>query len=224
MEVRSGRALVADFGIARVNGGGSTGQRQVVGTAEFMSPEQAVGGPVDARSDLYSLGVVGFFALSGRLPFDGPDAMTVLARHVTDPPPPVASLAPGVPERLAEAIDRCLSKDPAARYPSGEAFAVPVPAALARPIAVAGAIVAAPLAVMVARVRRLLQAGFGRRDLTDALRAELFHRREELAFLYGEGPSRLERVSRRVCYLALAISAGVVITLERTPALAARAL
>ena len=60
--------------------------------------------------------------------------------------------------------------------------------------------------------------------MTDALRAELFHRREELAFLYGEGPSRLERVSRRVCYVALAISAGVVITLERTPALAARAL
>ncbi len=273
MELRSGRALVSDFGIARVNGGGTTDPRRVVGTAEFMSPEQAVGGPVDARSDLYSLGVVGFFALSGRLPFDGPDAMTVLARHVTDPPPPVASLAPGVPDRLAEAIDRCLSKDPAARYPSGEAFAVAVSAALDRrtavavrafltetrqlstrslfygafasialpllvlqilelrdaqpragAIAVAVAIVAAPLAVMVARVRRLLQAGFGRRDLTDALRAELFHRREELAFLYGEGPSRLERVSRRVCYLALAISAGVVITLERTPALAARAL
>src|SRR5207248_11292883 len=69
IELRSGRALVSDFGIARVNGGGSTDPRWVVGTAEFMSPEQAVGGPVDARSDLYSLGVVGFFALSGRLPF-----------------------------------------------------------------------------------------------------------------------------------------------------------
>src|SRR4029077_1288416 len=110
--------------------------RQVVGTAEFMSPEQAMGGPVDARSDLYSLGVVGFFALSGRLPFDGPDAMTVLARHVTDPPPPVASFVPGVPERLAEAIDRCLAKDPAARYPSGEAFAAAIAAALDRRTAV----------------------------------------------------------------------------------------
>ena len=59
------------------------------------------------------------------------------------------------------------------------------------------------------------------RELTDALRAELFHRREELAFLYGEGPSRLERVSRRVCYLALAVSAGVVAALLRTPPLAA---
>jgi len=258
IELRSGRALVSDFGIARVNGGGSTDPRRVVGTAEFMSPEQAVGGPVDARSDLYSLGVVGFFALSGRLPFDGPDPMTVLARHVTDPPPPVASFVPGVPDRLAEAIDRCLSKDPDARYPSGEAFAAAVVAALERRTAVAVrafitearqlsttsvlygafatialpllvlrfldvrdaqprvamvagalAIVAAPVAVMLARVRRLVRAGFGHRDLTDALRAELFHRREELAFLYGEGPSRLERASRRMCYLALALAAVV---------------
>jgi len=271
IELRSGRALVSDFGIARVNGGGSTDPRRVVGTAEFMSPEQAVGGPVDARSDLYSLGVVGFFALSGRLPFDGPDPMTVLARHVTDPPPPVASFVPGVPDRLAEAIDRCLAKDPDARYPSGEAFAAAVAAALDRRTAVAVrafvtearqlsttsvlygafasiafpllvlrffdvrdaqprvalvagalAIVAAPIAVMLARVRRLVRAGFGHRDLTDALRAELFHRREELAFLYGEGPSRLERVSRRVCYLTLAIAAGTVAAIARTPALAAR--
>jgi len=91
-------------------------------------------------------------------------------------------------------------------------------------IAVAVAILAAPIAVMLARVRRLVRAGFGHRDLTDALRAELFHRREELAFLYGEGPSRLERASRRVCYLALAAAAGVVVALERTPALASLAL
>src|SRR2546430_7510258 len=83
-------------------------------------------------------------------------------------------------------------------------------------------IVAGPVAVMVARVRRLVRAGFGHRELTDALRAELFHRREELAFLYGEGPSPLERVSRRVCYLALALSAGIVAALVRTPGLAAR--
>src|SRR5437879_6381831 len=137
IELKSGRALVSDFGIARVNGGGSTDPRRVVGTAEFMSPEQAVGGPVDARSDLYSLGVVGFFALSGRLPFDGPDAMTVLARHVTDPPPPVAAFGHGVADRLAGGIDGCLSRHPAARYPSGEAFAAAVAAALDRRTAVA---------------------------------------------------------------------------------------
>src|SRR5438309_5507960 len=90
-------------------------------------------------------------------------------------------------------------------------------------VAGALAIVATPITVMLARVRRLVRAGFGHRDLTEALRAELFHRREELAFLYGEGPSRLERVSRRMCYLALAVAAGVVAAVERTPALATRA-
>ena len=271
LEFATGRALVSDFGIARVGAQHVTGPRRVVGTAEFMSPEQAVGGPVDARSDLYSLGVVGFFALTGRLPFDGPDAMTVLTRHVTDPPPRLASVVPGVPDRLAEAIDRCLAKDPGARYPSGEALAAAIAAALDRRTAVAvrafvtearqlstatllyGAfagvatpllalefvqlsgrarattlllailILTVPLGVMVSRVRRLLRAGYGRRDLIDALRAELFHRREELAFLYGDGPSGLERVSRVVCYSALAAGAAVVGLLQRTPALAGAA-
>ena len=100
----TGRALVTDFGIAHVDSAVSSGSRRVLGTAEFMSPEQALGDRVDARSDLYSLGVVGFFALSGRLPFDGLNGLTVLARHVTDPPPGLAAVAPGVPRRLAAAI------------------------------------------------------------------------------------------------------------------------
>src|SRR3989441_11651293 len=97
-----------------------------------MSPEQVLGERVDPRSDLYSLGVVGFFALSGELPFVGPDDMTVLARHVSDPPPPLASVAPAVPPRLAATIDRCLAKDPAARFPNGEALADALAAALDR--------------------------------------------------------------------------------------------
>src|SRR5256886_1703333 len=79
LDALSGRALVSDFGIARVgSGSGTTGPREVVGTAAFMSPEQASGGEVDARSDLYSLGVVGYYALSGCLPFDGPDGYALL--------------------------------------------------------------------------------------------------------------------------------------------------
>ncbi len=265
----TGRFLVSDFGIARVGSGVSSGPWRVVGTAEFMSPEQATGGPVDARSDLYSLGVVGFFALSGRLPFDGPDAMTVLARHVADPAPPLARVAPGVPLRLAEAIDRCLAKHPDARFADGIAFAQAVGAALERRAAVAVrafvtearhlsptsllygavagvtlpllalqflelaepraraatavaavAIAAVPLAVMLARVRRLVRVGYRREDLVDALRAELAHRREELAFLYGDGPSRLERALRRLSYLSVAMAAAVVAALERVPAVA----
>jgi serine/threonine-protein kinase len=265
----SGQALVSDFGIARVDGSSTTWPGRVVGTADFMSPEQAIGGPVDPRSDLYSLGVVAFYALSGRLPFSGPDAVTVLARHVSDPPPPLASVVPGVPPRLAEVVDRCLSKDPAARFPTGDALADAVaravdrrtavavrafltearhlsPAAQAyaavasvalavlgfeapglrepwgRPAALAAAavVVALPVLVMLRRVRRLVRAGFGRRDLTEGLRTELSHRREELAFLYGEGPSRLERVSRYVCYVALGVASGAVAVAERVPAFA----
>src|SRR6266700_5099336 len=112
LDAATGRALVSDFGIARVGGGsGTTGPWEVVGTADYMSPEQAGGSGVDARSDIYSLGVVGYYALSGQLPFEAPDCYAMLARHITEPAPPLASVAPGVPRRLAQVIDRCLSKD-----------------------------------------------------------------------------------------------------------------
>src|SRR3989442_724544 len=132
LDAASGRALVFDFGIARVGGGsGSTGPQGVVGTAEYMSPEQASGLGVDARSDLYSLGVVGYHALSGRLPFDAPDGYAMLARHIAAPPPPLASIAPHVPRRLAQVVDRCLNKEPSARFPSGVHLAEAVGFALA---------------------------------------------------------------------------------------------
>src|SRR6266480_4531280 len=112
LEETNGRVLVADFGIASVvAGAGALTTGEVVGTPEFMSPEQALGEVVDARSDLYSLGLVGFFALSGTLAFQGEKATEVLAKQVTEPAPPLASVAPGVPRRIAQAIDRCLAKD-----------------------------------------------------------------------------------------------------------------
>src|SRR2546427_4584711 len=101
IEQGSGRVLVADFGIAGVvAGAGALVAGEVVGTPEFMSPEQALGEAVDARSDLYSLGVVGYFALSGTLPFEAAKATDVLAKQVTEAAPPLASAAPGVPRRL----------------------------------------------------------------------------------------------------------------------------
>jgi len=107
-----GRVLVADFGIASVvAGAGALSTGEVVGTPEFMSPEQALGEAVDGRSDLYSLGIVGYFAFSGTLPFEAEQATEVLAKQVTEPAPPLASVAPLVPRRLAQAIDRCLAKD-----------------------------------------------------------------------------------------------------------------
>jgi serine/threonine-protein kinase len=117
----NGRVLVADFGIASVvAGAGALSTGEVVGTPEFMSPEQALGDAVDARSDLYSLGIVGYFACSAALPFEAEKATDVLAKQVTEPAPPLASVAPLVPRRLAQAIDRCLAKEPADR-PDGPA-------------------------------------------------------------------------------------------------------
>ena len=124
LEQATGRVLVADFGIAGVvAGAGALAAGEVVGTPEFMSPEQALGEAVDARSDLYSLGVVGYFAFSGTLPFEADKATEVLAKQVTEPAPPLAAAGLGVPRRLAQAVDRCLAKDPAERPEGTAAFA-----------------------------------------------------------------------------------------------------
>ncbi|PYO94946.1 MAG: hypothetical protein DMD62_03330 [Gemmatimonadetes bacterium] len=120
----TGRVLVADFGIASVvAGAGGLVSDEVIGTPEFMSPEQALGEIVDARSDLYSLGLVGYFALSGELAFAGEKPAEVLARQVTEPAPPLASVAPGVPRRIGQAIDRSLVKDRDDRLESTSVFA-----------------------------------------------------------------------------------------------------
>lgn len=145
IERGTGRALVTDFGIARnATSAGMTSEGQVVGTAHFMSPEQAQGSAVDGRSDLYALGVVGFFLLSGRLPFEGNAAPAVLVAQITRPAPLLRSVAPRVPAPLADVIDRCLMKDPAARYATGEALADALGAALATAEATMPAAVSGP--------------------------------------------------------------------------------
>ena len=124
LEDGTGRALVTDFGIARVRAEPGTDEADVVvGTAEFMSPEQASGGDVGPAGDLYSLGVVGFHALTGKLPFEGRSVAEVLAKHLTQPAPPLAGLAADAPPHLAAAVDRCLRKDPKQRFPDGAALA-----------------------------------------------------------------------------------------------------
>ncbi|MFQ6047004.1 MAG: protein kinase, partial [Gemmatimonadales bacterium] len=88
-----------------------------------MSPEQAMGEAVDGRSDLYSLGVTAFYALTGRLPFEGSNLPAVIHRQVSVPAPRVAAVVQRVPARLAEVVDRCLAKDPAERYQTDEQLA-----------------------------------------------------------------------------------------------------
>ena len=121
IESATGRALVADFGIAAA--AGETLGDGTSGTPEFMSPEQILGGDVDARSDLYSLGATAFYALSGRLPFEGRTATEVLARQVTAVAPSLTAMETSVPRKLAGLVDRCLAKDPAVRPESATALA-----------------------------------------------------------------------------------------------------
>src|SRR5687768_10557159 len=122
LEAGTGRALVTDFGIARGGRDSSevTDPGRIMGTAHFMSPEQAAGGAVDGRSDLYALGVVGYLAVSGRLPFESSNLPALLVRQATVPAPGVVQAAPGLPPALASAIDRCLARNPAERFPDGE--------------------------------------------------------------------------------------------------------
>jgi hypothetical protein len=121
LESSTGRVLVADFGIAAAVG--EVGAEGVCGTPEFMSPEQALNRQIDSRSDLYGLGATAFYAFSGRLPFEGNSHTEVLAKQVTQPAPPLASLGLAVPRKLASLVDRCLAKDPGQRPVSAQALA-----------------------------------------------------------------------------------------------------
>ena len=142
IERGTGRAVVTDFGIARDGTSSLTEAGEVVGTVHYMSPEQANGEPLDGRSDLYSLGVAGFFALSGRLPFEGDNAAAVLLAVSSRPAPSLASVAPQLPRALIEVIDRCLRANPADRYATGEALAEALGQALEK--ATAGVVATTP--------------------------------------------------------------------------------
>jgi len=118
-----GRAKIADFGIARVGGGGTlTEAGTVLGTASYISPEQAAGRPASPASDVYSFGVVLFRMLTGQLPFTSRNAMELVRMHRDDPPPYVADLRIDAPPRLARIADAALAKDAASRPADGGAL------------------------------------------------------------------------------------------------------
>jgi predicted Ser/Thr protein kinase len=136
LEAGTGRALVTDFGIAHggEDPGSVTDPGKIMGTAHFMSPEQAAGDAVDGRSDIYALGVVGYLSVSGRLPFESQDLPALLVSQATEAAPSVLGAAPGLPPALGAAIDQCLARDPADRFTDGEALAEAlVPATDPRP-------------------------------------------------------------------------------------------
>jgi serine/threonine protein kinase len=127
-----GQAKVTDFGIARsldVHGVTQTGT--VLGTSDYIAPEQARGQKVDPKTDIYSLGVVLYELLSGEVPFSGDNFVAVAMRHVNEPVPSVLDRRPDCPVRLDLAIQRAMSKDPEDRFQSMGDFVVELEACLA---------------------------------------------------------------------------------------------
>ena len=140
LEGRDARVLLMDFGIAKAVGGEEetpateegvapqlTSTGIIVGTPQYMSPEQACGDKtIDARTDQYSLGVVGYRLLSGVLPFEGESTRAVLYKQLVSDPPPLLEKVPDAPAGLAAAITRAMAKEPRERFASIEEFAAMV--------------------------------------------------------------------------------------------------
>ena len=127
IERATSRALVMDFGVSRTIAAqedsataGITRVGEVVGTAEYMSPEQATGDRVDGRSDLYSLGLTAYYALTGRVAMAADSTGKALVKQFTETLPPMSTVRADLPAALADAIDRCLLKDPDGRFARAE--------------------------------------------------------------------------------------------------------
>ena len=129
LDAETGRAMVTDFGIARAltDTGDSrlTATGMAIGTPAYMSPEQSAGDrAIDGRSDLYSLGVVGYQMLCGQPPFSATNTPSMLVKHLSERPIPVDERWPDLPQDLSRAVMMCLEKDPADRFPSAAAFSL----------------------------------------------------------------------------------------------------
>ena len=123
VDAASGAVKVTDFGIARVTDASRTRTGMVLGTPAYMAPEQMAGGVADGRADLYSLGVMLFQLLTGRLPHEAPSLAALMRQIANEPAPDVRSLRPELPESLANVVALALEKRPALRYADGQALA-----------------------------------------------------------------------------------------------------
>ncbi|MGE5639713.1 MAG: CHASE2 domain-containing serine/threonine-protein kinase, partial [Clostridia bacterium] len=132
---------LADFGIARLTDSSKTKTGMVLGTPSYMSPEQLAGKKIEGRSDLFSLAVSLYQLLCGKLPFEGESMAQLMFKIANEPPTPITSVNPAVPEGLAAFLDRAMAKDPDQRFQTGEEFAGALRAAFA-----GGAEAAAPQA------------------------------------------------------------------------------
>jgi serine/threonine-protein kinase len=160
-----GRAKVTDFGIARALdvAGGLTQTGTVMGTSDYIAPEQARGAHVDELTDVYSLGAVLYELLTGEVPFPGDNFVAVAMRHINEPPPSVRGRRPELSSRLDAAIRRAMAKDPRDRFPSMQAFAAELQGCLAELDGAADSsseqtIVVSPAPRRARRARRRLRA------------------------------------------------------------------
>ena len=124
-----GHAKVTDFGIARAGASEMTETGSIMGTAQYLSPEQAQGHAVTATSDIYSIGVMLYEMLAGRLPFEGDSAVAVALKHLSEPPAPISQWRPDVHPALEAVVMAALAKDPAHRWQSAEDLAAALEAA-----------------------------------------------------------------------------------------------
>jgi eukaryotic-like serine/threonine-protein kinase len=145
-----GRARVTDFGIARAGVSEITQTGSVLGTAQYLSPEQAQGLPVTAASDIYSIGVLLYEALTGRVPFEAESPVSVALKQVSERPRPPSELNPAVSRALDAVVLKALAKEPANRFASAEEFQAALDAAQADPSGAALGDTAAHEAVAVA--------------------------------------------------------------------------
>jgi serine/threonine-protein kinase len=130
MVLPSGEPKIMDFGVAKVEASQLTAAGQLFGTPLYMSPEQAQGRPVDARSDLFSLGAVLYETLTGRRAFAGDSVHRIVLQVVQSDPRPPSSVVDGIPTKVDRVVARCLAKDPQRRYANGRALAEDVRAVL----------------------------------------------------------------------------------------------
>src|SRR5260221_1851509 len=127
-----GNAFLTDFGIARIVEGteGLTASGMAIGTPGYMAPEQSLGVPIDGRADIYSLGVMVYEMLAGRVPFSAETPMAVILKHINDPVPEITKANPKLPPSVSVVIQRAMAKRPEERFATASDFARALAAAL----------------------------------------------------------------------------------------------
>ena len=140
------RPILTDFGVVKIAGANSlTAAGMIIGTPEYMAPEQSAGViDVGPAADQYSLAVVTYEMLVGRVPFQAPTPAAVMRMHLTDPPPPPRTVVPWFPEEVEKVLTRALAKEPFDRYPSVAEFVADLKASVARAQQAAGGTISHP--------------------------------------------------------------------------------